>query len=289
MLNNYVSQLRKATGYPAGGAEVQAKRDAYWKRVADRLGDWGALSVDERNDVAIMHWPYVRKKAARLHLLNEEAGLPFSATHEDLFHAGVCGLLESVDGYDSSRGRFMTIAKYRVSSSMNDALWSSSRAGLTSKQNLSVGAMLWELSHGLSGELRNNTNSNYRLHHFNIECSVEDIADSPIAVEGDQYAALVKKDLDFLVHSLKGDLGGAGVSGLGNDPQRTLCVIDHYFGFVSPESFTLEEVAQVYGVTRERARQIRDRVKVVVNRLSKSARSDGSQKKARQLKELWID
>jgi RNA polymerase sigma factor FliA len=71
-----------------------------------------------RQDLISEHMPLVRSIARRIH-----EQLPAHVSRDDLYSAGVIGLLESVDRFDPSKGvLFRTYAQYRIRGAILDSL-----------------------------------------------------------------------------------------------------------------------------------------------------------------------
>ncbi|HVB98655.1 MAG TPA: FliA/WhiG family RNA polymerase sigma factor [Candidatus Dormibacteraeota bacterium] len=76
------------------------------------------ISPDERERLLMAHLPQVRSIASRL-----RRRLPPQAGEEDLFHAGVVGLIEAVDRYDPRKGApFAAFADFRIRGAIFDCL-----------------------------------------------------------------------------------------------------------------------------------------------------------------------
>ncbi len=82
-----------------------------------RLGE-AEIVIDERNQLILDELPQVHFIASRM-----LERLPASVQLEDLVHAGVLGLLEAFDNYDSSRNaQFKTFARFRIRGAILDSL-----------------------------------------------------------------------------------------------------------------------------------------------------------------------
>jgi len=78
----------------------------------------GGIPGESRNQVVLEHLPLVKAIAIRVH-----EGLPVYVDLEDLVHAGVLGLFDAVDKYDSTKNvAFQAYAKHRIKGSILDSL-----------------------------------------------------------------------------------------------------------------------------------------------------------------------
>ncbi|MEP6689943.1 MAG: RNA polymerase sigma factor RpoD/SigA [Gemmatimonadaceae bacterium] len=88
--------------------------------------------------------------------------------------------------------------------------------------------------------------------------------DEPIGDGGETFGNLLVGDMDESEDAVTADLEEQSrresiMRALEPLPARDRKIVILYYGLESGESMTLEEIAQVFGVTRERIRQIRDR------------------------------
>jgi RNA polymerase sigma factor FliA len=80
----------------------------------------GAAEISQqlRDQIVIDHLPLVKAIASRVH-----DGLPVHVEVDDLVHAGVLGLIDAVNKYDSAKNvAFQSYAKHRIKGAMLDSL-----------------------------------------------------------------------------------------------------------------------------------------------------------------------
>ncbi|HTX37078.1 MAG TPA: FliA/WhiG family RNA polymerase sigma factor [Bryobacteraceae bacterium] len=76
------------------------------------------MSRDIRNQMVLEHLPLVKAIAIRVH-----EGLPLHVDLDDLVHAGVLGLFDAVDKYDTNKNvAFQSYAKHRIKGAILDSL-----------------------------------------------------------------------------------------------------------------------------------------------------------------------
>jgi len=76
------------------------------------------MSRETRNQIVLQHLPLVKAIAIRVH-----EGLPVFVELEDLVHAGVLGLFDAVDKYNTGKGvAFQSYAKHRIKGAILDSL-----------------------------------------------------------------------------------------------------------------------------------------------------------------------
>lgn len=219
----------------------------------------GSFAQDERDFLITSHLPKVKYIADRI-----AAKLPPSVERDDLYGAGVVGLIDAVERYDASRGiAFTTFAEMRVRGAILDNLrsldWASrstrrrarevqaayskieqenSRAATEEEVAERMKISLAELHETLQ-DIRGLTVANLDERDEDTGLSVSEmIADKKISpldqLEESQRRRLLSKSIDKL-------------------PERERRVIALYY----LEELTMKEIGEVLGVTESRVSQLR--------------------------------
>ncbi|MFI5337836.1 MAG: RNA polymerase sigma factor FliA [Opitutales bacterium] len=217
-----------------------------------------------REDVVVEYAPLVRQIANRL-----AARLPDSLDREDLIQAGMIGLLDAIEKYDSRReAQFRTYAEFRIKGAMLDDLRACDWVPRSVREHADrIGAAMKELTYTL-GRVPEDT---------------EVAAQLGISL-ADYHQLLVKSRTVHLLHiedlQRPGDEGGAGdvfdhledpfcidpldalslkdlharlTDAVGALPEKERLVLSLYYD----EALNLKEIGEVLGVTESRVSQIR--------------------------------
>ncbi|WP_335949784.1 sigma-70 family RNA polymerase sigma factor [Salipiger bermudensis] len=205
-----------------------------------------------RREILLEHMPLVRRQASR-----REAYVP---DIEDIVHDGVFGLMRSIDRFDHDRGnRFMTYCQFGVRQSINraqddtgslvrvpshraivlrkvDRLEEHTPEGLPVEAVISLIAEDMDIPPEVIREIR-------RIPRRPV--SFDDLAPDFLDVETPQfrdYLAIQRKEI---IEKFLADMTERGTD-----------IMVRRFGLRDEDEMTLEELGTIYGVTRERIRQV---------------------------------
>jgi len=199
----------------------------------------------------------------------QHLGLPLS----DLINEGNIGLINAVDQFDETRGvKFSSYASWLIKRQIFQALADKSKiVRIPIKRVLSLLKQHRQLLQ-FSRELRQNEASTETLRHLekridrikrNLNASYPYLSlDAPLLADDDANSfkdfisddedkrpdriVLQKMDRDFVCQSLS-ELG-----------ERERKIVEMYYGLYDQEPKTLKEIGEVFGITRERVRQIKE-------------------------------
>lgn len=209
-----------------------------------------------------------------------EANLPFviavareydtrSLTHDELVSEGSMGLIEAARRFDPSRGnRFITYAVWWIRNAIRAAL---DQAGLALRAPTNLGpdqrrlhATARSLGHRLGRQPtddevdRGSGLSPSRADHARRRAGADLSLDVPFE-DGRCLADLVAADAVPVDDAVAADQRRRDVCrALGRLPERERHVLRACFGFDRQEPASLQAIGRVLGVTRERARQIKE-------------------------------
>ena len=217
-----------------------------------------------REDVVVEYAPLVRQIANRL-----AARLPENLDREDLIQAGMIGLLDAIEKYDSRReAQFRTYAEFRIKGAMLDDLRAGDWVPRSVRENADrVGSAMKELTYSLGRvpddnevaaklgmsladyhQLLMKSRAINMLHIEDLQRPHED------GESGDVFDVLEDPNcsdpLDTL--SLK-DLHSKMTLAVKALPEKERLVLSLYFD----EGLNLKEIGEVLGITESRASQIR--------------------------------
>jgi RNA polymerase primary sigma factor len=208
----------------------------------------------------------------------QHLGLPLS----DLINEGNIGLINAIDQFDETRGvKFSSYASWLIKRQIFQALADKSKiVRIPIKRILSLLKQYRSL-HQLANQLRQYDTNSDTLRQ--LDKKIDNIKrklnssypylslDAPLVSDDDTNSfvdfisededkqpdriVLQKVDQDFVYRSLT-DL---------NDRERT--IIELYYGLKNQEPKTLKEIGEIYGITRERVRQIKENA---INKLRQS-------------------
>ena len=195
----------------------------------------------------------------------------------DLVQDGQIGLLKAIDRFDVERGaRFGTYATWWIRQSMQRAMQDTGRTIRVPVHMLDRMAKIRRKSEAFKAKygveptpaaLASDMEVDVRIVHRALSADREivslDMGDDDAFEEQDGHPAVVRPAMPQLVNPatplssvLHADLRGRLLEALGRLDPRQARILDLRFGITSGEPMTLEEVGQVYGVTRERIRQV---------------------------------
>lgn len=225
-------------------------------------------SSDEREQEILRHLPLVRTVVDRV-----AAHLPPTVDRDDLFHAGVIGLIDALNRFDASRDNaFSTYAVMRIRGQVIDELrardWVTRGARERAKayhqavKELSSTLQRMPSDSELAEELECDESELAEIER-EAQLAVQVSLDTPVGEETQLGATLAKRDDDNsnphrnldaadrrrLVAQILGTLG----------EQDRLVVKLYYF-----ENLLMKEIAAIIGVTESRVCQIHSRVLAVL-------------------------
>ncbi|ULB09179.1 sigma-70 family RNA polymerase sigma factor [Cereibacter azotoformans] len=205
-----------------------------------------------RREILLEHLSLVRRQACRREAHVEDI--------EDLVHDGVFGLMRSIDLFEPERGnRFMTYCQFGVRQSIARALDAtgslvrvpSNRAIVLRRvdrleesisQQLSTEAIISMISAEM--EIPAETIRNIRRIP-RIPVPFEEMVHDCLDVDSPQFRHVLARQRNEIIEHFLADM-----------PERAADVIVRRFGLRGEDEMTLEELGAIYGVTRERIRQI---------------------------------
>ena len=202
----------------------------------------------------------------------------------DLINEGNMGLIKAAKRFDETKGfKFISYAVWWIRQSILQAIVEQSRlvriplnkGGSYNKLNAAFTSFVQEFEREPSHEeladlmgltvkdIRNMLRGSIRHVSFDAPIGHSDESDSTmldVFVTKDLTGA---PDADLIGQSLKEEVA----NGLAKLSTREVEVISAYYGLNGHKSLTLEEIGELYGLTRERVRQIKERA---IRRLRKS-------------------
>jgi RNA polymerase sigma factor FliA len=219
----------------------------------------GQYSADARETLIIDHLPKVRYIADRI-----AAKLPPSVERDDLYGAGVIGLIDAVERYDESRGvAFTTFAEMRVRGAILDNLRSldwASRSSRRRAREIQAAYSKLEQTYGRPAtedevatemkiavaELRESLQEIRGLKITNLDECDEETGLSLAEMIADRSAT----QLDTLERTQQRQRLCKAIEKL---PERERQVIALYY----VKELTMKEIAEVLGVTESRVSQLK--------------------------------
>jgi RNA polymerase sigma factor FliA len=219
----------------------------------------GQYSADARETLIIDHLPKVRYIADRI-----AAKLPPSVERDDLYGAGVIGLIDAVERYDESRGvAFTTFAEMRVRGAILDNLRSldwASRSSRRRAREIQAAYAKLEQTFGRPAteeevaadmkipvaELRETLQEIRGLKITNLDECDEETGLSLAEMIADRSAT----QLDTLERTQQRQRLAKAIDKL---PERERQVIALYY----VKELTMKEIAEVLGVTESRVSQLK--------------------------------
>jgi RNA polymerase sigma factor FliA len=219
----------------------------------------GGSSAESRDTLIIDHLPKVRFIADRI-----AAKLPPSVERDDLYGAGVIGLIDAVERYDESRGvAFTTFAEMRVRGAILDNLRSldwASRSSRRRAREIQAAYSKLEQANGRPAteeevaadmkmpvaELRETLQEIRGLKITNLDECDEETGLSLAEMIADRSAT----QLDTMERNQQRQMLSEAIERL---PERERQVIALYY----VEELTMKEIAEVLGVTESRVSQLK--------------------------------
>jgi len=201
-----------------------------------------------------------------------KSGVPF----EDLVNEGNLGLIRGARRFDVDRGfRFISYAVWWIRQAILQYL---GEHGRTVRLPLNKSAVLNRItreSQRLGQELGRDPSSDEIAKRIGVTALAVDQAlemptrhysldDAAEGKEGDFFADTLSDEItptpeDSVYEATRNDDIAAAIASLN---EREQDILNRYFGLEGNAPHTLEEIGQVYHLTRERVRQIRDRALV---------------------------
>lgn len=219
----------------------------------------GAYSAEARETLIIDHLPKVRYIADRI-----AAKLPPSVERDDLYGAGVIGLIDAVERFDESRGvAFSTFAEMRVRGAILDNLrsldWASRSARRRSREIQAAHAEIEQQNGRPATEEEVAARMKISLHE--LREAMQEIRGLKITAidERDEETGLSLADmisdntatqLDAIEAAEQKRLLAGAIDRL---PERERQVIALYY----VKELTMKEIAEVLGVTESRVSQLK--------------------------------
>ncbi len=201
----------------------------------------------------------------------------------DLINEGNLGLIKAAPRFDEKRGfRFISYAVWRIRQSILAGLaevWRPIRLPLN---KIWSGKKIYDATQKLEQKLERQP-SREEIAEFleiNIEDTIDDhkhviSLDQPLS-NNDGYELNIwdtivstefkKPDADIEIESLKKDI----CRSLNTLTDRQKEVIELFFGLNGKDAITLEEIGDIYDLTRERVRQIKEKAMRILKHNSKS-------------------
>ena len=216
-------------------------------------------SEEARDDLILAHLPKVKYIADRI-----AAKLPPSVERDDLYGAGVVGLIDAVERFDASRGvAFTTFAELRVRGAILDNLRLSDWASRTvRRRGREIHAAYAHLEQETGGSVSEEQVAEYmKIPLSELRETLRDIRGLKVSNldERDEETGLCVSDLvsDNSLSPLE-ELGNAEhrrnlASAIEKLPERERQVIALYY----VEELTMKEIGEVLGVTESRVSQLR--------------------------------
>lgn len=216
------------------------------------------ISQQERDQVVIEHLPLVKAIAIRVH-----ENLPVHVDLDDLVHAGVLGLFDAVEKYDSDKNvAFHAYAKHRIKGAILDSLrqldWASRDQR---KRQKKVDAITRDLSSRLGrtpteGEVAEEMGlSLERWRQMLLELRTAGLVSATPTMEGERdrlqdFAATPECQPDRICahNQLRSTLAHA----IGSLPERYQKVVFLYY----TNDMTMKEIGDLMGVNESRISQI---------------------------------
>lgn len=221
-------------------------------------------TAEARETLILTHLPKVKFIADRL-----AAKLPPSVERDDLYGAGVVGLIDAVERFDPSRGvAFTTFAEMRVRGAILDNLRSTDWASRTMRRRArEIQAAFTELEQLRGGAV---TEAEVAEH---MKISITELRESLQDIRGLRITNLDERDEEtgLSISDLVTDNALSPLDELGKAeyrrslaraidklPERERQVIALYY----TEELTMKEIGDVLGVTESRVSQLRSQAVV---------------------------
>lgn len=191
----------------------------------------------------------------------------------DLIQEGNLGLITAAKKYDGTKGwRFSTYATYWIRQSISRALGDQSRIIRIPANMVELLGKIRKATNELTLKLRRQPSDEEIAKYLNVELekvqTILDISQAvsslDIAVDDDGETSMGDLIADHNAESGYGNLVKEANSQIVRDvletlPTREAEIIKMRFGIDNEKAMTLEEVGKVYGITKERIRQIENK------------------------------
>lgn len=191
----------------------------------------------------------------------------------DLIQEGNLGLITAAKKYDGTKGwRFSTYATYWIRQSISRALGDQSRTIRIPANMVELLGKIRKATNELTLKLRRQPSDEEIAKYLNVELekvqTILDISQAvsslDIAVDDDGETSMGDLIADHNAESGYGNLVKEANSQIVRDvletlPTREAEIIKMRFGIDNEKAMTLEEVGKVYGITKERIRQIENK------------------------------
>lgn len=201
-----------------------------------------------------------------------KSGVPF----EDLINEGNLGLIRGARRFDVDRGyRFISYAVWWIRQAILQYLGEQSRTVRLPLNKSAVLNRITRESQRLGQELGRDPSKDEIAKRIGVTPAVvEQVMEMPVkhfslddpadGKEGDFFADTLSDDItptpeESVYETTRNDDIAAAIATLN---EREQDIVNRYFGLEGNPPHTLEEIGQVYHLTRERVRQIRDRALV---------------------------
>lgn len=191
----------------------------------------------------------------------------------DLIQEGNLGLITAAKKYDGTKGwRFSTYATYWIRQSISRALGDQSRTIRIPANMVELLGKIRKATNELTLKLRRQPSDEEIAKHLNVELekvqTILDISQAvsslDVAVDEDGETSVGDLVADHNAESGYGNLVKEANSQIIRDvletlPTREADIMKMRFGIDNEKAMTLEEVGKVYGITKERIRQIENK------------------------------
>ncbi|MCQ2973581.1 MAG: RNA polymerase sigma factor RpoD/SigA [Bacteroidales bacterium] len=260
--------------------QVTNRESASLDKYLQEIARISLLEGDEEVDLAIKIKKGDRRALERLIKTNLRFVVSVAKQYQnqglslpDLINEGNVGLIKAAQRFDETKGfKFISYAVWWIRQSILQALAEQSRMvrlplnkiGALSKINQTYSKLLYEFQREPSAEeiakeldlLPDEVRSALlnSSHHASIDAPIGDDEDSCV-VDFMQNSESTIPDKTLMNDSLKIEIKRM-LSTLG---EREADIVRLYFGIDEPHSFTLEEIGERFGLTRERVRQIKSK------------------------------
>jgi RNA polymerase sigma factor for flagellar operon FliA len=224
----------------------------------------GTRTTNERDQEVLRHLPLVQTVVERLC-----AGLPRSVDKDDLFHAGVIGLIDALNRYDASRDTaFSTYAVLRIRGQIIDELRDRDWVPRGVRERARAYQQAVTDLHGELGRMPSDTELARRLGVPEDELDAlaqstqlvgQVSLESPTGEDGELGDALAKRDdesADPSRHLEADDRRQVLARLLATLSEQDRLVVKLYYF----ENLLMKEIAEILGVTESRICQIHSRV-----------------------------
>ncbi|MBD3307377.1 sigma-70 family RNA polymerase sigma factor [candidate division KSB3 bacterium] len=199
----------------------------------------------------------------------QHLGLPLS----DLINEGNIGLINAIEQFDETRGvKFSSYASWLIKRQIFQALADKSKiVRIPIKRVLALLKQNRKL-HQLSSQLQQYDTSSETLRH--LENKIDGIKrklnssypylslDAPLVSDDDtnSFVDFISDDEDrqpdhLVLKKMDQDIIQRAITDLG---ERERTIIELYYGLHQEEPKTLKEIGEIFGITRERVRQIKE-------------------------------